>query len=72
MKPSMDFILNITGYFKGHWESPDWGRLPVDQILIALVIRDFASAIEDTELRKQLHTAADQVVALNSRAMGRQ
>lgn len=72
MNTSFNFILSITDYIRGHWESPDWGRLPVDQILIALAIRDLASAITDTDLRAQLHTAADNAIALNGRAIGRQ
>lgn len=68
----MKFILSITDHLRGHWEDPEWGRLPSNQILIALAVRDLASGIQDTELRTQMHAAADKAIALNSSAIARQ
>ena len=72
MKASMKFVLSITDYMKGHWEDPEWGRMPANQILIALAVRDLASGIQDSDLRTQLHAAADKAIALNSHAVARQ
>ncbi len=72
MKASLKFILSVTDHFKGHWEDPEWGRMPANQILIALAVRDLASAIQDADLRTQMHAAADKAIALNSHAVARQ
>ena len=69
---SLDFILRLTDWFDGHWEDPEWGRRPTTQILIALAVRDLASGIHDTELRAQIHAAADKAIAINSQAVARQ
>ena len=64
-----DFILHITNYFHGHWEDPEWGRLPVNQLLVGLAIRDLASGISDAKLRGQIHAAANEVIAKSSQAV---
>lgn len=70
-KAALDFILHITDYFHGHWEDPEWGKLPVNQLLMGLAIRELASGIQDPEVRSQIHAAADRVVAKNSQAAAR-
>jgi hypothetical protein len=65
-KAALDFILHITNYFHGHWEDPEWGRMPVNQLLIGLAIRELAEGIEDAAIRGQLHTAANKVIAKNT------
>jgi hypothetical protein len=71
-KTSLDFILRLTDWFDGHWEDPVWGRRPTTQLLIALAVRDLASGILDTELRSQIHAAADKAIAMNSQAVAKQ
>ncbi len=65
-KAGLDFILHITDYFNGHWEDPEWGRMPVNQTLIAVAIRELGDGIQDATLRGQIQAAANQVVAKNS------
>ena len=61
-----DFILHVTNYFHGHWEDPEWGRRPVNQVLVGLTIRELASGIEDPALRRQIEHAANEAIAKNT------
>ena len=70
-KAALDFILHITDYFHGHYEDPEWGRMPATQILVAVAIRDLAAGIHDKEMRGQMTAAADKVVAMNSQIVAR-
>jgi hypothetical protein len=65
-KAGLDFILHITNYFHGAYETPDWGRRPQSQILIGLAVRELADGIEDPALRGQAQTAANEVIAKSS------
>jgi hypothetical protein len=65
-KAGLDFILHITNYFHGHWEDPEWGRMPVNQLLVGLAIRELADGIQDATIRSQIHTAANKAIAKNS------
>ncbi len=69
VKSRLDFVLQVTDYFKGHWEDPGWGRLPANQALIALAIRELASGIADAGLKKQINDAADKAIARNAAAV---
>jgi hypothetical protein len=70
-KAARDFILHITNYFHGHWEDPEWGRMPVNQVLIGLAIRELASGVEDGELRGQIQGVSEKVIAKNSPNLAR-
>lgn len=70
-KAARDFILHITDYFHGHWEDPEWGKQPVNQLLIGLTIRELSTGIEDKELRSQIQIAADKAIAKNSQNVAR-
>jgi hypothetical protein len=70
-KAAMDFLLRLTDWFHGHWEDPEWGKRPTTQILIALALRDLATGLHDADLRGQIQTAADKVIAKNSQAVTR-
>ena len=61
-----DFILHITNYFHGHWEDPEWGKRPVNQVLVGLTIRELASGLEDASLRRQIENAASEAIAKNT------
>ena len=65
-KAARDFILHITNYFNGHWEDPEWGKLPVNQLLTGLTIRELAAGIQDVEIRSQIQSAVDKAIAKNS------
>ncbi len=68
-KEGMDFILHVTHWFGGHWEDPEWGRRPATQVLVAMAIHEFAAGIQDADLRGQISSAADRVIAKNSQAI---
>lgn len=59
-------ILQLANYLKGHWEDPDWGRRPEDQVLIGLALRQLASGLQDTEARHRITDAANRVISSNS------
>ena len=69
VKSRLDFVLQVTNYFNGHWEDPDWGRLPASQVLVALAIRELAAGIGDATLQKQINDAADKAIAKNVAAI---
>jgi hypothetical protein len=71
-KEAREFILLITKYFNGHWEDPEWGKRPADQILVGLAIRSLAVAIQDPEYRSQIQGAADKAIAKNSQSFIKQ
>lgn len=68
-KSRLDFILQITNCFHGHWEDPERGRRPANQVLIALAIRDLAAGVADGALQKQILEAADKAIAKNAAAV---
>lgn len=70
-KAARDFILHVTNYFHGHWEDPEWGRMPVNQLLIGVAIRELAGGIENAEMRSQVHSAVDKVIAHNAPNVGK-
>jgi hypothetical protein len=63
VKSRLDFVLQVTNYFNGHWEDPDWGRMPANQVLIALAIRELAGGLGDAAVQKQISDAADKAIA---------
>lgn len=65
VKSRLDFVLQVTNYFNGHWEDPEWGRRPESQALIALAIRELASGITDATLKKQINEAAHRAIVKN-------
>jgi hypothetical protein len=69
VKSRLDFVLQITDYFKGHWEDPGWGRQPANQALIALAIRELAGGMTDAGLQKQINDAADKAIARSAAAV---
>lgn len=69
VKSRMDFILQVTNYFGGHWEDPSWGQQATNQALIALTIRELAAGITDAALQKQINDAADKAMAKSLHAI---
>ena len=65
----LEFILQITDYFKGHWEDPEWGRRPANQVLIALAVRELAQGMQDAAVQKQITEIADKAIAKNAAAV---
>jgi hypothetical protein len=70
-KAALDFLLRITDWFHGHWEDPEWGKLPGSQILIAVALRDLASGIQDGESREAIQSVTDKVIAKNSQVIAK-
>ena len=70
-KTRLDFILQLTNYFHGHWEDPAWGHLATSQVLIAIAVKDLASGIQDVETRNAIQGAAEKAIAKGSQAVGR-
>ncbi|MES2073859.1 MAG: hypothetical protein V4488_26130 [Pseudomonadota bacterium] len=70
-KTAKDFILHITNYFHGHWEDPEWGKQPVNQLLIGLAVKELANGIHDVELKGHIQSAAEKLVTKNSQAAAR-
>lgn len=63
VKSRLEFVLQITDYFKGHWEDPEWGRRPENQALIAVAIRELADGLADAAVKKQINDAAGKAIA---------
>jgi hypothetical protein len=70
-KAARDFILHITNYFHGHWEDPEWGKRPENQLLVGLTIRSLADGIQDAKVREQIHAAATEVIAKNGQIVAK-
>jgi|1185.fasta_scaffold765084_1 hypothetical protein len=66
-----DFILHITNYFHGHWEDPEWGKRPVNQVLVGLAVSELAEAIQDPALRGQIQKAANETIAKNTKQVAK-
>ena len=66
-KSRLDFILHITNWFGGRYE-PDAGgpEGPLDQLLIGIVIRAWASNLEDVEARQQIFDITEKVISKNA------
>lgn len=71
-KSARDFILHITNYFHGHWEDPEWGRRPVNQILVSLAIHELTNGIQDSEAREQIHNITDKVISINAQRVAKE
>lgn len=70
-KQALEFILQVTHYFNGHWEDPDWGKSPASQVVVALALRDLAEGVHDSALRSEIRTATDKIIAKSAGAMAR-
>jgi hypothetical protein len=66
-----DFLLHITNYFHGHWEDPNWGRTPINQVLVGVTIRQLAEGLEDSSLRNQIQNAANEAIAKHTPQVAR-
>jgi hypothetical protein len=62
-KESLDFLLRITDYFNGKWEDPEWGKRPINQVLIALSTHTMANGIADIDARSKIQNNIEKVMA---------
>ena len=69
VKSRLDFVLQITDYFNGRWEDPDWGRRPENQALIAVAVRELAAGLTDAAVKKQINDAAGKAIAAAAAAV---
>lgn len=65
-----DFLLHVTNYFHGHWEDPEWGSAPENQLLLGLVIRELSLGLIDAGIRGQAASAASAAIEKYSSALG--
>lgn len=63
-RDNLDFLLKVAQFLHDHWESPDWGRQPLNQSLILLATQSLAQGIDDPATRSQILKLLDR--ALNS------
>jgi hypothetical protein len=53
--------------FKHGWEDPSWGRMPINQVALGLMLHELSGKLANAGLREQLAQIAGQVVAENAR-----
>jgi hypothetical protein len=64
----LDRMIMLWLYRHG-WESPDWGKLPIDQINIASTIHELAAELSDVESKKAVQAAAKKAMASAARGI---
>ncbi len=62
-KDQLQFILRLTDFFHGHWEDPEWGKRPMNQLLIQLSTHTLASGIEDKRVRTAIQGSLEKSMA---------
>ncbi|HEX2835585.1 MAG TPA: hypothetical protein VHW00_21410 [Thermoanaerobaculia bacterium] len=55
-REQLKFILQLTNYFDGHWEDPDWGTRPLNQVLALVGAHTFAEGIADVKTREAVQS----------------
>ena len=68
-KEGLEFLLKITDYFKGHWEDPNWGQKPVNQVLILLSAHTLAGGIAATEAQRQVQATIEKAMAVAAQSV---
>lgn len=68
-KEGLEFLLRITDFFHGHWEDPEWGKRPLNQILLMLSTHMLAGGIADSALRQQIQEAAAKGIAETAQSL---
>ncbi len=61
-KESLDFLLRMTDYFNGKWEDPEWGKRPINQVLISLSAHTMAIGIADIKARNKIQGNIEKVI----------
>jgi hypothetical protein len=61
-KEGLQFILQLTDYFHGHWEDPEWGKRSFSQVLVALGTHTLASGIADASIRTAIQGASEKAI----------
>jgi hypothetical protein len=70
-KEALDFILQITHHFGGHWEDPEWGRRPANQVLLLAAVNTLASGIADVDTRAQVQSIVDAAIVKSASNVGK-
>jgi len=52
--------------FKHGWEDPSWGRMPINQVALGLVLHEISTKIADQALQEQVQVIAEKVVTANA------
>ncbi len=53
--------------FKHGWEDPEWGRMPVNQVALGLVIQEIGTRLADPGAREQVLAIGARVIAENAK-----
>lgn len=48
------------------WEEPGWGRMPINQVVIGLMLNDIGDKLTDPALKEQVRHIAQTVVGANA------
>ena len=62
-RQGLKFLLRITDYFDGHWEDPDWGQQPVNQVLVMVSALTLVDGIEDESTRNAVQQPLERAIA---------
>lgn len=61
-KERLDFLLKLTDSFHGHWEDPEWGRRPMNQVLVLLGSHILADGIADEAARQRVQSTIEKAM----------
>ncbi len=62
-KAGLEFLLQITDYFHGHWEDPEWGKRPINQVLVLLSTHTLANGVANPEARAAVQGTIEKAMA---------
>lgn len=62
-KDQLQFILRLTDFFHGHWEDPEWGKRPMNQLLIQLSTHTLANGIAEKGVRTAVQAGLEKSMA---------
>jgi hypothetical protein len=68
-KLMLQWILNGELWRFGVGEDPNWGKRPIDQILVKTAIFELAEAIPEEALRRQIRTDVVKAMGVNIEKM---
>lgn len=52
--------------FKNGWEDPSWGKLPINQATLGLVLHELSTKVADHSLQEQIQGIATKLVTENA------
>lgn len=70
-REQLKFILQLTNYFDGHWEDPDWGTRPLNQVLVLIGAHTLAEGVADPQQREQIQAPISEGILRVARQFGK-